>query len=92
MIYRSASIKAKDLIKGFIYHLVAQSMEQQVETLILGLDKQVTFAPISKTDVDALLLDWFELYKALRNEPVAFFPVSGYEYVKNGGDIAKSHE
>ncbi|HBW98419.1 MAG TPA: exodeoxyribonuclease V subunit gamma, partial [Pseudoalteromonas sp.] len=24
--YRSASIKAKDLIKGFIYHLVAQSM------------------------------------------------------------------
>tara|TARA_R110000850_G_scaffold217439_1_gene343146 strand:- start:1550 stop:3265 length:1716 start_codon:yes stop_codon:yes gene_type:complete len=88
--YRSASIKAKDLIKGFIYHLVAQSMEQQVETLILGLDKQATFAPISKTDADALLLDWFELYKALRNEPVAFFPVSGYEYVKSGGDIAKA--
>ncbi|WP_351119631.1 hypothetical protein, partial [Psychrobacter sp. SMN/5/1215-MNA-CIBAN-0208] len=40
--YRSASIKAKDLIKGFIYHLAVQSMDQQVETLLLGLDKQIT--------------------------------------------------
>ncbi|MEL0642086.1 exodeoxyribonuclease V subunit gamma [Pseudoalteromonas aliena] len=88
--YRSASIKAKDLIKGFIYHLAAQSMDQQVETLLLGLDKQITFAPINKADADALLLDWFELYKALRKEPVPFFPVSGYEYVKSGGDITKA--
>lgn len=88
--YRSASIKAKDLIKGFIYHLAAQSMDQQVETLLLGLDKQITFAPINKADADALLLDWFELYKALRAEPVPFFPVSGYEYVKSGGDITKA--
>jgi exodeoxyribonuclease V gamma subunit len=88
--YRSASIKAKDLIKGFIYHLAAQSMDQQVETLLLGLDKQITFAPINKADADALLADWFELYKALRAEPVPFFPVSGYEYVKSGGDIIKA--
>ncbi|GAA81572.1 exodeoxyribonuclease V subunit gamma [Pseudoalteromonas sp. BSi20495] len=88
--YRSASIKAKDLIKGFIYHLVAQSMEHHVETLLLGLDKQITFAPINKADADALLADWFELYKALRAEPVPFFPVSGYEYVKSGGDITKA--
>nr|WP_024594363.1 exodeoxyribonuclease V subunit gamma [Pseudoalteromonas sp. TB13] len=88
--YRSASIKVKDLIKGFIYHLAAQSMDQQVETLLLGLDKQITFAPINKADADALLLDWFELYKALRAEPVPFFPVSGYEYVKSGGDITKA--
>lgn len=88
--YRSASIKAKDLIKGFIYHLVAQSMEQNVETLLLGLDKQISFAPLSKHEADALLSDWFELYKALRKEPVAFYPVSGYEYVKSGGDISKA--
>jgi len=89
--YRSASIKAKDLIKGFIYHLAAQSMQQEVETLLLGLDKQISFAPMSKADADLLLADWFELYKALRNKPVAFFPVSGYEYVKSGGDMAKAN-
>ncbi len=89
--YRSASIKAKDLIKGFLYHLAAQSMEQAVETLLLGLDKQISFAPMSKANADLLLADWFELYKALRNAPVAFFPVSGYEYVKSGGDMAKAN-
>ena len=89
--YRSASIKAKDLIKGFIYHLAAQSMQQEVETLLLGLDKQISFAPMSKANADLLLADWFELYKALRNAPVAFFPVSGYEYVKSGGDMAKAN-
>ena len=89
--YRSASIKAKDLIKGFIYHLAAQSMQQEVETLLLGLDKQISFAPMSKADADLLLADWFALYKALRNKPVAFFPVSGYEYVKSGGDMAKAN-
>ncbi|ASM49634.1 exodeoxyribonuclease V gamma subunit [Pseudoalteromonas espejiana DSM 9414] len=88
--YRSASIKAKDLIKGFIYHLVAQSMGQNVETLLLGLDKQISFAPLSKSDADKHLNEWFELYQALRKEPVAFFPVSGYEYVKSGGDIGKA--
>ena len=88
--YRSASIKAKDLIKGFIYHLVAQSMEQNVETLLLGLDKQISFAPLSKNEADALLNDWFSLYQALRKGPVAFYPVSGYEYVKSGGDIGKA--
>jgi exodeoxyribonuclease V gamma subunit len=88
--YRSASIKAKDLIKGFIYHLVAQSMEQNVETLLLGLDKQISFAPLSKNEADALLSDWFSLYQALRKEPVAFYPVSGYEYIKSGGDIGKA--
>ena len=89
--YRSASIKAKDLIKGFLYHLAAQSMQQEVETLLLGLDKQISFAPMSKANADLLLADWFELYKALRNAPVAFFPVSGYEYVKSGGDMAKAN-
>ena len=89
--YRSASIKAKDLIKGFIYHLAAQSMQQEVETLLLGLDKQISFAPMSKADADLLLADWFALYKELRNKPVTFFPVSGYEYVKSGGDMAKAN-
>ncbi|MEH6396621.1 exodeoxyribonuclease V subunit gamma [Pseudoalteromonas sp.] len=88
--YRSASIKAKDLIKGFIYHLAAQSMQQNVETLLLGLDKKISFAPMSKADADALLADWFDLYKVLRQAPVAFFPVSGYEYIKSGGDINKA--
>ena len=91
--YRSASIKAKDLIRGFIYHLAAQSLgHQHVETLLLGLDKQITFAPMDKADADALLADWFELYKALRAEPVPFFPVSGYEYVKTWRRYGKSDE
>ncbi|MGO2366114.1 exodeoxyribonuclease V subunit gamma [Pseudoalteromonas sp. AOP31-A2-14] len=88
--YRSASIKAKDLIKGFIYHLSAQVMEHSVETLILGLDQKIVFAPIDKNQAEALLNQWFSLYVALRQSPVAFFPVSGYEYVKTGGDITKA--
>ncbi|KTF18121.1 exodeoxyribonuclease V subunit gamma [Pseudoalteromonas sp. H105] len=88
--YRSASIKAKDLIKGFIYHLSAHVMGHKIETLILGLDKQVSFAPIEREQALKLLNQWFGLYVALRQSPVAFFPVSGYEYVKTGGDIGKA--
>ena len=88
--YRSASIKAKDLIKGFIYHLTAQVMGHPVETLILGLDKQIAFAPLSAEYAQQQLNQWFSLYAALRQSPVAFFPASSYEFVKTEGDINKA--
>ncbi|MBQ4832218.1 exodeoxyribonuclease V subunit gamma [Pseudoalteromonas sp. MMG010] len=88
--YRSASIKAKDLIKGFIHHLIAQSLDLNVTTVLLGLDKKVTFAPIAKSQADSLLIDWLNLYSALIKSPVAFFPASGYEYVKSNNDMSKA--
>ncbi|WP_075593471.1 exodeoxyribonuclease V subunit gamma [Pseudoalteromonas sp. PAB 2.2] len=89
--YRTASIKAKDVIKGFIQHLAAQIMGQHVETLILGLDKQISFSALSQDDARGYLNDWFMLYKALLTRPVAFFPVSGYEYIKTNKDMAKAN-
>ena len=46
--YRTASIKAKDVIRGFVHHLAAQIMGQPVETLILVYAKLV-FPPCQKT-------------------------------------------
>lgn len=89
--YRTASIKAKDVIRGFVHHLAAQIMGQPVETLILGLDKQISFSPLSEDDARKYLNDWFSLYETLLTRPVAFFPVSGYEYIKTDKDMVKAN-
>ena len=84
--YRPSSIKPKDLISAFIYHLAAQVSAQlsghRLSTIVIGLDNKYEFSPIEASAAQDLLLDWFSLYKASRKQPVAFFPVSSFEYAK----------
>jgi exodeoxyribonuclease V gamma subunit len=82
--YRPSSVKPKDLISAFIYHLAAQVSAHQVSTIVIGLDNRYEFSPVETSTAQKLLLDWFSLYKDSRKQPVAFFPVSSFEYIKKG--------
>ncbi|MFY8273356.1 exodeoxyribonuclease V subunit gamma [Pseudoalteromonas sp. SSDWG2] len=80
--YRSASIKPKDRINGFICHLLAQIMGNNVTTYVMGLDEQVSFAPVSVDAAKEMVSPWLQLYQQAHQQSPTFFPVSGWEWVK----------
>ncbi|BBN81978.1 RecBCD enzyme subunit RecC [Pseudoalteromonas sp. A25] len=87
--YRSASIKAKDRVKGFLMHCIAQCMDEPVHTYIYGLDEQVIFAPIDKPKAQSHLEKWLRFYQACLAEPMPFFVSTGYELASTG-DVNKA--
>ncbi|WP_105189874.1 exodeoxyribonuclease V subunit gamma [Pseudoalteromonas sp. T1lg48] len=88
--YRSASIKPKDRIKGFIYHLLAQLSGHAVSTVVMGLDEQVRFAPLTADHAEQLLLPWLALYREAHTRSPAFFPISAWEWLQQG-EISKAN-
>ncbi|WP_440053453.1 exodeoxyribonuclease V subunit gamma [Pseudoalteromonas sp. T1lg65] len=80
--YRTASIKAKDLLHGYVMHCVANIVEQHLTTEVVGLDQQVTFEPISVADAQQRLVVWLDFYQHARAQPQPFFPTSSFEYAK----------
>jgi len=89
LFYRPASVKAKDLIKAWLYHLTAHASGHKLDTLIIGLDEQYQFTHLSIDAANELLQSWFTLYAKSLTQPVAFFPQSALEYAKTQ-DIGKA--
>ena len=87
--YRSASIKAKDRVRGFLLHCIAQCQGEIVTTYVYGLDEEVVYQPISPESARGFIEQWFTFYLRVLCEPVPFFPTSGYEFVKTG-DMQKA--
>ncbi|MDK1289981.1 exodeoxyribonuclease V subunit gamma [Pseudoalteromonas umbrosa] len=88
--YRPASIKAKDKIRAFIYHLLANITVSATSTSVIGLDEQVTFDALEKSDAMQLLQGWVDFYQQLISQPVAFFPASSYAFASTD-DIGKAN-
>lgn len=88
--YRSASIKPKDRILGFIKHLFAQLMGYHVTTHVMGLDEQVSFEPLEKASAHTLLEPWLRLFKQANQHCVAFFPISAWEWIQTQ-DMSKAN-
>jgi len=89
LFYRPASVKAKDLIKAWLYHLTAHASGHKLDTLIIGLDEQYQFTHLSEETACEILQSWFTLYAKSLTQPVAFFPQSALEYAKTQ-DIGKA--
>ncbi|MCF6435182.1 exodeoxyribonuclease V subunit gamma [Pseudoalteromonas sp. MMG022] len=87
--YRSASIKAKDKVKGFLMHCVAQCAEQSVHTHIYGLDERVSFAPVEPKAARQHLANWLDFYQQCLAQPMPFFVSTAYELIATG-DINKA--
>ncbi|RRS08130.1 exodeoxyribonuclease V subunit gamma [Pseudoalteromonas sp. J010] len=80
--YRSASIKAKDLIKGFLNHCAACAIGQEVTTYIVGLDQSIKFAVLGQQQSLEYLQQWLAFYKQALSEPVPFFANTSMEFAK----------
>ncbi|QPB83852.1 exodeoxyribonuclease V subunit gamma [Pseudoalteromonas rubra] len=87
--YRTASIKGKDRIRGYLMHLIANCVTQDIETHIYGLDEQVVFAPLGHDEAHKQLSKWLAFYAQLVTRAVPFFPATSYEYCKTQ-DMSKA--
>ncbi len=81
--FRYAAMKAKDLLRAWIYHLALCSHRDRglpLNTFLVCTDKTVKFNPVEKSgDILAVLLDLY--YQGL-SKPLHFFPGLSEEYVK----------
>ncbi|TQF71474.1 exodeoxyribonuclease V subunit gamma [Pseudoalteromonas luteoviolacea] len=87
--YRPASIKAKDKIRAFICHLLANLIVSPMPTVVIGLDDQVTFEPLDTQSAQRLLSEWVEFYKEINTRPVPFFPATSYAFASTE-DLGKA--
>ncbi len=78
--YRPASIKAKDLIKAYLYHLSGIVSGFVTTTVFCGIDTYAEFSPIEEQQAGEELNKWLEFYYLLQSKPVAFFPTSSLTY------------
>lgn len=80
--YRAASIKPKDRLAGFIYHLTAQiACNDAITTWVLGLDNAIAFEPMERDEAMGHLVHWLNLYQQSLIAPQPFFAQSAWEYV-----------
>ncbi|WP_125716399.1 exodeoxyribonuclease V subunit gamma [Pseudoalteromonas rubra] len=87
--YRTASIKGKDRIRGYLMHLIANCVTPNTETHIYGLDEQVVFPPVSRDDAQVQLAKWQDFYAQLITRAVPFFAATSYEFCKTQ-DMSKA--
>ena len=81
--YRTASIKAKDIIQGYLRHCVAASMALDLTTHIVGLDQSIVFQPMQREQAEQSIAQWLEFYLQALTQPLPFFPATSYEYAKS---------
>ncbi|OUL58889.1 exodeoxyribonuclease V subunit gamma [Pseudoalteromonas ulvae] len=80
--YRSATIKAKDKIKAYLYHLVASASEAVTQTWVIGLDSECVFDTIDANEAMHALQQWLALYRESLQRPIPFFPVASLLYAQ----------
>ncbi|CCQ11748.1 Exodeoxyribonuclease V gamma chain [Pseudoalteromonas luteoviolacea B = ATCC 29581] len=78
--YRSASVKAKDKITGFLWHCAACVAGLNVTTYVMGLDDEVSFAPFEAVKAREYLGKWVQFYRDCMTSPQPFFATSSFEY------------
>lgn len=81
--YRSASIKAKDLIAGFIWHCVACGLNETVTTNVVGLDERAEFKPLDAKTAMLELTRWLKFYLSAMKTPKPFFPTSSLIFAQS---------
>jgi len=80
--FRPADIKAMDLLRAWISHILLQVNRRgaSVQSRHLGKKKQALFAPV--TDPEAVLKGLLDVYWQGLMRPLHFFPKSSYAYAK----------
>jgi exodeoxyribonuclease V gamma subunit len=81
--YRSATIKAKDLLRAWIGHLMLQvsaTGDLPRRTLLFGDDALIEFRPVNAAA--AILQDLLALYEEGLQTPLPFFPETSLEFAR----------
>jgi exodeoxyribonuclease V gamma subunit len=84
--YRYATIKPKDLIRGWISHLALNSINNNetpgsgTNTILAGKDKTLMFLPVSESRI--YLEHLLTLYWKGLSEPLNFFPRTSFVFAR----------
>ncbi|MEI6125791.1 MAG: hypothetical protein WCQ99_04470, partial [Pseudomonadota bacterium] len=81
--YRCATIKAKDRIRAWLWHLVLQSSDEgpgRVKTILIGRDAQITYAPLPRELARDILGSLAAIFMRGLTRPLCFFPETSYAY------------
>ena len=84
-LYRPAkTLKAKDKIKGYLYHLVGCTSGHVNTTVYLSLDGYIEYEQLSEQEALSLLTNWVGLYCEMFSKPLPFFATTGFTYLAKG--------
>jgi len=81
IIFRYATVKPKDYLKAWIYHLLLCTIGDSkcpLKTIILGSNLVYEFDPVQNPE--EILEHLLQVYWKGLSEPVHFFPVTSYKY------------
>ena len=72
------------LISLWLEHLIANTQWENITTNIYrpAANQKAFLLPIPKTQAEQYLNDWLEIYQQGQNEPIYFFPKSGWSSIK----------
>ena len=78
LFYRPSTIKAKDKLTAWFYHLCVSAMGvkvggKKVKTKYIGLSEQITFKAIEADEAKAMLAQYLDWYSQGLQQPLAFF-------------------
>lgn len=84
--YRCARVKARDILKGWIYHLAVNTLNRDGiprVTRLIGIDTMMDFSEMSTGAAKQCLGELADLFMKGLTEPLCFFPETSYTLVKN---------
>ena len=86
--FRCAKLKGKDYVAGWLEHLALSAAGVATETILLGVDKRVSWPAVP--DASAQLSDLVALATQGLSRPLPFFLRSALAYVSAGGKTPMS--
>lgn len=73
LFYRPATIKAKDKLSAWFYHVCLSAMGRPVKTKYIGLSEQITFKGLDAEQAKQILAQYLHWYEQGLQQPLAFF-------------------
>ncbi|MDI6796445.1 MAG: exodeoxyribonuclease V subunit gamma [Desulfatibacillaceae bacterium] len=85
LVFRPATLKAKDRLKAWIRHLAACANQPAGEgfcTRLIFADHHIVYSPVDQKKAKELLNDLLFLYREGLSRPLPFFPASSFAYAE----------
>ncbi|WP_461538016.1 exodeoxyribonuclease V subunit gamma [Spongorhabdus nitratireducens] len=90
--YRTAQIKGTDILRAGIEHLACCASGHDHKTLLAGTEDQMIFHPVPPDDAIKHLQLLAEYYQSGLDQPLPFFPLTIWAWLKSGEDEETAHK
>ncbi len=99
LFFRCATVKVKDMLKAWVYHLALNAAPppgQALTTTVIGADSCLAFKEVGTAAATAVLGKLVDCFREGLQEPLCFFPQTSYAYAEaifvKGQSVAQAIE